>query len=201
MKKYSLSMANPNEMPPGSQTLMDESIVWDTVTDTTTLTFTKFLIEPGELSYDLEGPNSIFFATGDPAFADRNVLANHGNSNRGTAILDLTPCPTNPCPGGQGCQPPPCTTCSECITAADCGSIGCDWQQGGLPCEGGTKCSACNDEGQTFCENAGCSWNSVRAKCTGGDQTGASSQCNEGTGGPNPVHVCPLNPAVCGDST
>ena len=106
VKKYSLSgTGQVDEMHSGSQTLINESIVWDPVMDTTTLTFTKLLIESGELMYDLEGPNSILFATGDP---NSVVLANHGNSNRGTAILDLTPCPTSPCPGGQECQLPPC---------------------------------------------------------------------------------------------
>ena len=68
-------------------------------------------------------------------------------SGYGMLYLDiLTRCPTVPCPLGKECQLPPCNTCGQCSTEADCATAGCTWSGGVPACAQGGTCNTCDNQ-------------------------------------------------------
>ena len=188
--KYSLYQYGAEIMDAGAQTLIGASTVVSVTSETTTMEYAKFLSEDGR-QFSADGQNLLLWAIGGtPLFINGNK-----HIKAGYFLLDLSPCPLAQCPGGQLCNPPPCTQCDTCNQQDDCANTnGCTWQQSGFVCSGNGRCSDCTNAQD--CGNASCSWNTSKNKCTGGSQTAAGSVCS---GSASPVSTCDTN-SICGDS-
>lgn len=151
-----------------SQTLIDATIVKNTVSQTTTLTFTKLLIEQGEITINARGNNIFLWArgSGDTSFSQHD--------ERGTVSLEFC-LVDGDCVGGSKCNPRVCTSSFTC-------------QDGPSPCAADqtcvlntacVPCSSCNNN-QASCESTApnCSYQSNTPACA---SYGICNDCNQST--------------------
>ena len=105
-KRYLVTRSPPDELMP-LQTLIGATIVKNITSQTTTLTFTKILIEQGEIPINARGNNTFLWArgSGDTSF--------DFHDEKGTVSLEFC-LVDDDCNGGTQCNPRVCTSSFTC---------------------------------------------------------------------------------------